>query len=70
MFFEGFGVDHVHSKLSPMHGTGDMTKWTPIENKQKIFFDKYPGYLSSHDFERASDEELAQLAALIRKNNQ
>lgn len=21
MFFEGFGVDHVHSKLSPMHGT-------------------------------------------------
>ncbi|WP_099075543.1 HIT family protein [Proteus alimentorum] len=70
MFFEGFGVDHVHSKLSPMHGTGDMTKWAPIENKQKIFFDKYPGYLSSHDFERANDEELAQLAALIRKNSQ
>src|SRR3990167_5725986 len=21
MFFEGFGVDHLHSKLFPMHGT-------------------------------------------------
>ncbi len=26
MFFEGFGVDHVHSKLSPMHGTGDLNR--------------------------------------------
>ncbi len=25
MFFEGYGVDHIHSKLSPMHGTADMT---------------------------------------------
>ena len=47
-----------------------MTKWAPIENKQKVFFDNYPGYLSSHDFERANDEKLAQLAALIRQNSQ
>ncbi len=23
MFFEGYGVDHLHSKLFPMHGTGN-----------------------------------------------
>jgi diadenosine tetraphosphate (Ap4A) HIT family hydrolase len=37
MFFEGYGVDHVHSKLSPMHGTGDMTQWRPIESRQTQF---------------------------------
>lgn len=37
MFFEGFGVDHVHSKLSPMHGTGDLTHWKPIESRQNKF---------------------------------
>lgn len=24
MIFEGFGVDHIHAKLVPMHGTADM----------------------------------------------
>lgn len=56
MFFEGFGVDHVHSKLSPMHGTGDLTHWKPIESRQNKFFEQYEGYLSSHDHERADDE--------------
>ena len=27
MFFEGFGVDHLHSKLFPMHGTKNK-EWT------------------------------------------
>jgi hypothetical protein len=67
MFFEGFGVDHVHSKLSPMHGTGDLTHWKPIESRQTKFFEQYEGYLSSHDHERADDEKLAALAARIRE---
>ncbi|WP_058912490.1 HIT family protein [Entomohabitans teleogrylli] len=66
MFFEGFGVDHVHSKLSPMHGTGDLAQWQPIESRQTTFFSQYPGYLSSHDCGRADDEKLAALAAHIR----
>jgi len=41
MFFEGFGVDHVHSKLSPMHGTGDLTHWKPIEARQNKFFEQF-----------------------------
>ena len=29
MIFEGFGVDHVHAKLFPMHGT-KMAEWKPV----------------------------------------
>lgn len=71
MFFEGFGVDHLHSKLYPMHGTGDLTNWTPIESKTiRTYFEKYPGYLSSNDSVRADDQELAKLANDIKKNQQ
>jgi len=67
MFFEGFGVDHLHSKLYPMHGTGDLNSWTPIESKTiRTYFDQYPGYLSSNDSDRADDRELADLAEKIR----
>ncbi len=67
MFFEGFGVDHLHSKLFPMHGTANMLKWKPIESDlAHVFFDKYPGYLSSHNAKRAGDQELAKVADKIR----
>lgn len=62
MFFEGFGVDHLHSKLSPMHGTANMKEWRPIESDHPIFFDKYPGYLSSHNARRADDKKLQEIA--------
>ena len=67
MFFEGFGVDHVHSKLSPMHGTADLAEWRPILGDVDKYFHQYEGYLSSHDWKRADDAELAALARLIRE---
>ena len=66
MVFEGFGVDHVHAKLFPMHGTADMNQWQPIESKVNKYFDKYEGYISSHDHNRADDSELALLAKKLR----
>lgn len=66
LMFEGFGVDHVHAKLFPMHGTKDMEKWKPIASHQKKYFDQYEGYLSSHDCERADDEKLSKLAKKIQ----
>lgn len=69
--FEGFGVNHLHTKLFPLHGTADMAEWKKIESKDKRdFFDTYPGYISSHDSERANDQELAELAAKIRQTRQ
>lgn len=63
--FEGFGVNHIHTKLFPMHGTKSDT-WKQRVSKVDKFFDNYEGYLSSHDFKRASDEELSDIANKIR----
>lgn len=65
MIFEGFGVDHVHAKLFPMHGT-NMKEWKPVKSNVDKFFAKYEGYISSHDFKRADDEKLRKLAEKIR----
>jgi len=69
MVFEGFGVNHVHAKLFPLHGTGNMKEWKPIGSGDKMnrFFDKYEGYISSHDAERADDERLAEIAKKIKE---
>jgi histidine triad (HIT) family protein len=71
MFFEGFGVDHLHSKLFPMHGTGNMTDWAMIESEKfDRYFEKYPGYLSSNNSHRGDDQKLAELAKKIRQSAQ
>lgn len=67
MVFEGYGVDHIHSKLFPMHGTKDLGEWKPIESSVEKYFEKYEGYISSHDYKRADDSELAGLAKILRE---
>lgn len=67
LMLEGFGVDHLHAKLFPMHGTGNLTEWKQIEShKPDEYFDKYPGYMSSHDAAKQDDEKLAKIAESIR----
>lgn len=67
MFFEGFGVDHLHSKLFPMHGTASFDQWANIESDTaNQYYEKYPGYLCSNSSERADDQKLADLAKKIR----
>ncbi|OGJ92457.1 MAG: diadenosine tetraphosphate hydrolase [Candidatus Raymondbacteria bacterium RifOxyC12_full_50_8] len=66
LIFEGFGVDHVHAKLFPMHGTAKLKKRKPIISKQTKFFHAYEGYISSHDCKRAPDYQLAKIASKIR----
>ena len=68
LVFEGFGVDHVHAKLFPMHGTAHMETWRPIESSVPKFFTQYEGYISSHDYERADDVKLEDIAEKIRKS--
>ncbi len=64
MIFEGFGVDHVHAKLFPMHGTKNK-KWRPRNSNVKKYFKKYEGYISSHDYKKESDEKLKKTARKI-----
>ena len=66
LIFEGFGVNHLHAKLFPMHGTGNMAEWKARNSTQDKFFDQYEGYLSSHDGPRANDSKLAEIAEKIR----
>lgn len=74
MVFEGFGVDHVHAKLFPMHGTPTNLKqeWEPIKSsdeKKNEYFHTYQGYISSHDGKREDDQKLAALAEKIRSKS-
>ena len=66
LVLEGWGVDHVHAKLFPMHGTGNMKKWRKLSSSLDKYFEKYEGYISSHDYKRADDKELEKLAKKIR----
>lgn len=65
MIFEGFGVNHIHAKLFPMHGTKG-GEWKPIHIAIDKYFDKYEGYISSHDGKRADDERLTEVANKIK----
>src|SRR3990167_2332946 len=64
LVYEGFGVDHAHAKLFPMHGT-KFKEWKPIVSDVDKYFEKYEGYISSHDYKRADDEQLSSLAKYI-----
>ena len=66
MIFEGFGVDHIHAKLFPMHGTANMEEWKEIKSNVDKFFEKYEGYISSHDYKREDEEKLKKIAEKIR----
>lgn len=65
MIFEGFGVNHIHAKLFPMHGT-KQDNWTAINSTVDKYFTHYEGYLSSHDYKRADDDELGATAKRIK----
>src|SRR3989344_7257718 len=65
LILEGFGIDHVHAKLFPMHGT-KLKEWKPIKSNVNKYFEIYEGYISSHDYKRADDNILAELAKKIR----
>jgi len=66
MVFEGFGVDHVHAKLYPLHGT-NLNKWQPIKSNIDKYFSRYEGYISSHDSKRANDLDLEEVAKKLKE---
>jgi diadenosine tetraphosphate (Ap4A) HIT family hydrolase len=65
LIFEGYGVNHVHAKLYPMHGTGQ-SEWQPRSFDSDKYFDEYEGYLSTHEAPRENDNKLAEVATKIR----
>ena len=67
LVFEGFGVDHAHAKLYPLHGT-KMRSWHAIHSHVDKYFDKYEGYISTHDYKGVPETEIEDLAEKLRKD--
>src|SRR3989344_2671224 len=65
LILEGFGVDHLHSKLFPMHSTKS-EHWQKRSSSVDKFFKKYEGYISSHDYKEEDNEKLSKIAKMIR----
>jgi histidine triad (HIT) family protein len=66
LFFEGFGVDHLHAKLFPMHGTKG-GKWEAHNSDVKKYFEKYEGYISSHNYGEPGRAEIDETWEKFKK---
>ena len=65
MVFEGYGVNHVHAKLFPMHGTKNK-EWREHISPIKTYFEKYEGYISSNDGNLADAKYLENISKKIK----
>lgn len=65
LVMEGMGINHAHLKLYPLHGLDK--KFTGMEAGEKVFFENYPGYLTTQMGPQADSEELKKLAEKIKK---
>ena len=64
LVMEGMGVDHAHIKLYPLHGLEE--KFTEMWAPEKIYFDKYEGYISTQTGPKKEIEELQKVADKIK----
>lgn len=64
IIFEGYGVNHLHAKLIPLHGT-QPGEWQARHSKMKYYMAEYDGYIVSADGPRETDENLSKLARKI-----
>ncbi|HSX34926.1 MAG TPA: HIT family protein [Candidatus Saccharimonadales bacterium] len=63
LVIEGEGVPHLHVKLIPMHGQSDDSG---PHAQHTEFFDAYPGYLTTIEGPRMTDEQLNKIQAKIK----
>jgi hypothetical protein len=69
---EGLGINHMHVKLSPMHGTRHMKNgvWKQFlsNHKNLPWYEKYDGFISSVGGPMADFDKLKILANKIKKS--
>ncbi|MDD9950481.1 MAG: HIT family protein [Zetaproteobacteria bacterium] len=70
IIIESYGVNHLHSKLFPMHGTSPGQPWYPtsLSPTEKIY-PEYPGYTATNQGPKAAQIELELTLAEIINNN-
>ncbi len=64
MILEGTGVNHLHAKLYPAIGTDKLFKQAIAE--ERVYFESYPGYVTSLMGPKASEETLKRIQKEIR----
>ena len=67
MVMEGMGINHAHIKLYPLHGLSK--KFTEMWGKDRVFFEKYPGYISTQLGPKTDLLELKKLAKKIKSGS-
>ena len=65
LVMEGLGINHVHIKLYPIYGLEE--KFQEIWSKNKVYFNKYEGCISTQLGPKKSIEELKKVAEKITK---
>jgi len=68
MVMEGMGINHVHIKMYPINGIDE--KFKEMWGEEKIFFDKYEGYISTQIGPQVGFDELRRVAREIKDNYQ
>ncbi|MDD4050007.1 MAG: HIT family protein [Candidatus ainarchaeum sp.] len=66
MVFEGQGVDHIHTKLYPMHKINDK-KFGELSGG--VYFEKYPGYITTLVGPAIDQKSREKTLKKILKNN-
>ena len=62
---EGLGINHVHIKLYPIHGLDE--KFEESWGKEKVYFEKYEGYITTQLGPEKSIKELNKIAEKIKE---
>jgi len=61
---EGLGVNHVHIKLYPIYGLE--TKFQEMWAKDRVYFERYQGFISTQLGPQKTPEELEKVAKKIK----
>jgi diadenosine tetraphosphate (Ap4A) HIT family hydrolase len=64
LVMEGLGINHTHIKLYPIHGLDE--KFKEMWAKDRVYFEKYEGYISTQLGPQKSIEEREEIAREIR----
>lgn len=67
LVMEGLGVNHAHIKLYPIHGLDEKFKETWA--KDKVYFERYDGYISTQLGHQKTKEELEKVRDKILRSS-
>jgi diadenosine tetraphosphate (Ap4A) HIT family hydrolase len=63
LVIEGTGINHAHIKLYPMYGL--MEEFEQIIAPERVYYDKYPGFIDTRSGSKAEDKDLEKIVAKI-----